>query len=94
MPEPTIQNRMADLVATEVRDATDEEMQDPAHRPTAKETFNAMSASEQDEMVGPEVAQMLRDGKISLTDLKTTEESPAEGEEGFIIPTPREELEG
>lgn len=63
-------------------------------RPTGQEQFDAMTKEQQDEKFGPEVAQMLRDGKITLADLVSRTRSPAEGEQGFIVLKPQKDLEG
>lgn len=54
----------------------------PVARPTGEQRFAAMSTTEQDDQFGPEVAQALRDGKITLADLVTR--TPMETEPDFI----------
>lgn len=41
-----------------------------AERPTGQEMFEAKSRQEQDEMLGPEAAELVRSGQITLEDLK------------------------
>ena len=60
----SIGERMNDFGGT-VRDATPQD----GYRQTGQERFDAMTPAEQDEQFGPEKAEALRDGTISLADL-------------------------
>lgn len=46
-------------------------MQPVAVQPTGQERWDAMTPAEQDEAIGPELAQLVRDGKVTLADLVT-----------------------
>ena len=55
-------------------------------RATGQERFDAMTPAEQDEQFGPEKAEALRDGTISLADL--VDHSPLDTAEDFITEKP------
>jgi hypothetical protein len=56
-------------------------------RPTGQEIFDSLSKAEQDEMLGPEAAEMVRQGEVMLADL-------VEVDGGFITQKPVTALEG
>lgn len=58
-------------------------------RPTGQELFNSRSRSEQDEMLGPEIAELVRLGEIELGDL--VEVTPMARGEDFITQTNAQE---
>jgi len=51
-------------------------------RPSAQEMFNAMTEAEQDAMLGPEVADAVRAGRVALSDLVVKQ--PMKTEDDFI----------
>ena len=75
-------DRQNDFVV-EVRDARPDEI---TERQTGQERFDAMTPAEQDEQFGPEKAEALRDGTISLADL--VDHSPQATAEDFITEKP------
>lgn len=84
----SIRDRMQDW-DPEVRDSTPEEKKAveegsaEAHpRPTGRELFDSYSKAEQDKMLGPEIAQAVRDGKVKFEDLVV--EVPLEAEQNYI----------
>jgi hypothetical protein len=58
--------------------------------PTGQEVFNAKTVEQQDEMLGPEPAALVRDGVITLSDLY--ERSPLEEGDDFITQKPLKRL--
>jgi hypothetical protein len=58
--------------------------------PTGQEVFNAKTVEQQDEMLGPEPAALVRDGAITLSDLY--ERSPLEEGDDFITQKPLKRL--
>ena len=59
----------------------------PVTRPTGIELFNAKTEEEQDAMVGPEAAEKLRAGEITLTDLAGESHLDSEADD-FITQKP------
>jgi hypothetical protein len=43
-------------------------------RPTGEERFAAMTRAEQDAALGPETADLVRSGKVKLSELKSTDD--------------------
>jgi hypothetical protein len=76
-------DRQADLLLQDEREATVEER----GRPTGQEIFDSLSAAEQDEMLGPEAATMVREGEATLADF-------VDFDGGFITQKPVAALEG
>lgn len=87
-PEVGLAARMADLVASDVRDATPEEL--AGHRPTGQEVFDAKTREEQNEMLGEEKASLVRAGIVSLADL--VDFSSLETAADFITEKPLKDL--
>jgi hypothetical protein len=59
-------------------------------RPTGQEHFDALSREEQDAMLGPEVAEKVRAGEVTLADLL---HRTAPGDTpGFIVQKPLQDL--
>lgn len=69
---PGIGDRMAELVG-KVRDVTSEEAREINLRPTGQQNFDSMTKEEQDAAYGPDVAQALREGKVTLADFVSVE---------------------
>jgi hypothetical protein len=59
-------------------------------RPTGQELFDSLSKDEQDELLGPEKAEMVRRGEIELSDLVQREN--LEHGDHYIVPKPLEDL--
>jgi hypothetical protein len=57
-------DRQADLLLQDERESTVEER----GRPTGQEIFDSLSKAEQDEMLGPEAAEKVRQGEATLAD--------------------------
>jgi len=69
-PAPSISQRMNDYKVSRTYKTPSTEVIEPAYpRQTGQERFDAMTPAEQDEQFGPEKAEALRDGTISLADL-------------------------
>jgi hypothetical protein len=76
-------DRQADLLLQDEREPTEEEL----GRPTGQQIFDSLSKAEQDEMLGPEAAEKVRQGEVMLADL-------VEVDGGFITQKPVTALEG
>jgi hypothetical protein len=86
MPRPRAVDRMVEIGGP-VRDITPEERREANLRPTGQEIFDSLSKAEQDEMLGPEAAEMVRNGDAVLSDF-------VEVDGGFITQKPVTALEG
>jgi hypothetical protein len=83
----TIQDRMADMEQAGLHATTSQELKEAGERPTGQEIFDSLSKAEQDEMLGPEAADMVRNGDAVLSDF-------VEVDGGFITQRPVTALEG
>lgn len=79
-------NRMADLQG-KVRQGTEKD----GVRLTGNQMFDAMTKAEQDELLGPDKAQLVRDGTVELSDLVQT--NPQEHGADFITAKPLEDVD-
>lgn len=59
-------------------------------RPTGQEIFEEKTRAEQDEMLGPQTAALVREGKVRVEELKST--GGIEGEQGFITQKPVKDI--
>ena len=82
--------RVADLVASDTRDATEQELREANVRPSARRVFDALSHEQQDEIYGVEGAEKIRNGEASLADF-VQRSSPGDTP-GFIQQKPVEDL--
>jgi hypothetical protein len=58
---------------------------EPSPRPTGRETFEALSKEEQDEMLGPDAAEKVRKGEATVADF-------VQRDGGFITQKPLEDV--
>src|SRR5436190_1491591 len=83
-PTP-FERRSQDWVGSTVRRATPEELAHSVEkhpRPTGKQIFDSKTKEEQDAILGPTVAQAVRDGTVKFEDLTVV--APMETEPDFI----------
>jgi hypothetical protein len=68
-----IRDRLKDWDPEPARDSTPEELAalrgEANPRPTGKELFDSYTEAEQDAMLGPKVAQAVREGRVKFEDL-------------------------
>ena len=80
---PRLGDRLRDLEGIDIRPSSEAEL--ATRRPTGQELFDSLSPDEQDEMLGAEAAQQVRDGDASLADF-------VKEEGGFIVQRPVSDL--